>query len=79
VERRDSWSWGPSSRQNKLEVIGAELQKLVRQGLDGLRVFHTFFRYWVTPLVERMRPMWMYTGLIDPDLASSEELAKDKI
>ena len=24
-ERRESWSWGPSSRQNKLEVIEAEL------------------------------------------------------
>ena len=24
-ERRESWSWGPSSRQNKLEIIGAEL------------------------------------------------------
>jgi len=28
-ERRKSWSWGPSSWQNKLEVIEAELQKLV--------------------------------------------------
>ena len=24
-ERLESWSWGPSSRQNKLEIIGAEL------------------------------------------------------
>ena len=23
--RLESWSWGPSSRQNKLEIIGAEL------------------------------------------------------
>jgi len=36
LERRESWSWGPSSRQNKLEVIEAELQKLVQHGLDGL-------------------------------------------
>ena len=25
LERRESWSWGPSSVQNKLEVIEAEL------------------------------------------------------
>ena len=24
-ERRESWSWGPSSRQNKLGIIEAEL------------------------------------------------------
>ena len=24
-ERRESWSWGPSSQQNKLEIIRAEL------------------------------------------------------
>ena len=28
-KRRESWSWGASSRQNKLEVIEVELQKLV--------------------------------------------------
>ena len=32
---------GPSSWLNKLEVIEAELQKLVQHGLDGLRVFYT--------------------------------------
>jgi hypothetical protein len=30
-----------SSWQNKLEIIGAELQKFVQQGLDGVWVFHT--------------------------------------
>ena len=49
-ERRESWSWGPSSRQNKLEIIGAELQKLLQHGLDGLWVFHTFFLRRVAPL-----------------------------
>jgi len=43
LERRESWSWGPTGRQNKLEVIEAELQKLVQHSLDGLRIFHTFF------------------------------------
>ena len=36
LERRDSWLWGPSSRQDKLEMIRAKLQKLVKQGLDGV-------------------------------------------
>ena len=52
LERWESWSWGPSSWQNKLEVIEAELQKLVHHGLDGLRVFHTF-RHRGAPLAER--------------------------
>ena len=42
-------------------------------------MFHTFFHHWVAQLVERSRPMWMYSGPIDPDCASLEELAKDKV
>ena len=52
-KRQESWSWGLSNRQNKLDVIEVELQKLVQHGLDGVRVFHTFFCHRVTPLVER--------------------------
>ena len=70
---------GASSRHNKLEVIEAELQKLVQHGLDGLWVFHTFFHHRVAPLAEKRRPMWMYSGPTDPDRASPEELAKDKV
>ena len=51
----------------------------MKQGLDGVRVFHTFFRRWVASLVERTRPMWMYTGPTDPDHTSPEELAKDEV
>ena len=70
---------GPTSLQNKkLEIIGAELQKLVKQGLDGVWVFHTFFRHRVTPLAERIRPMWMYNGLTDPNRTSPEELPNDE-
>ena len=79
LERRESWSWGPAGRQNKLEVIEMELQKLVQHGLDGLWVFHTFFHRLVTPLVERRRQMWEYLGPMDPDRASSEELPKDEV
>ena len=78
-ERRESWLWGPSSQQNKLEVIEAELQKLVQHGLDGLRVFHTSFRHRVIPLAERRRPMWMYSGAMDPDRALLEELVKVEV
>ena len=78
-KRRESWPWGPAGRQNKLEVIEAELPKLVKHGFDGLRVFHTFFRHWVTPLAERTRSMWMYTDPTDPDRVSPKELAKDEV
>ena len=71
---------GPASVQrNKLEIIKAELQKLVQQGLDGVWVFHTFFRRRVAPLAERTWPMWMYSGPMDPDRASLEKLAKDEV
>ena len=56
-----------------------ELQKLVRQGLDGVRVFHTFFSRRVAPLAERTRPMWKYSGPIDPDRALPEELPSDEV
>ena len=80
LERQESWSWGPASRQNKkLEIIGAELQKLMRHGLDRVRVFHTFFHHRVAPLEERTRSMWMYGGPMDPDHASPEELANDEV
>ena len=78
-KRRESWSWGPSSRQNKLEVIEVELQKLVQHDLDRVQVFHTFFCCRVALLAERRRSMWAYYGPIDPDHASSEELAKDEV
>ena len=51
----------------------------MQQGLNGLRVFHTFFRHWVTPLAERRRLMWAYSGPTDPDRMSPEELAKVKV
>jgi len=56
-----------------------ELQKLVQLGLDGVRVFHTFFRRRVAPLAERTQPMWMYTSPTDPNHASPEELANDEV
>ena len=60
-------------------VIEAELQKLVKSGLNGVRVFHTLYRCQVVPLAERVRPMWMYDGLTDPDRTSSEDLSDDEV
>ena len=51
----------------------------MQHGLDGLRVFHTFFRHRVAPLAKRTRPMWEYSGPMDPDRASPEELPKDEV
>ena len=51
----------------------------MKHGLDGVRVFHTFFHRRATPLAERRRPMWMYSGPMDPDHASLGELAKDEV
>ena len=79
-ERLDSWSWGPTSRQKKkVEIIEVELQKFVRHGLDGVRVFHIHFRHQVAPLAERMRPMWKYSGPTNPDSALPEELPNDEV
>jgi len=50
----------------------------VQHGLDGLRVFQTFYRR-VALLAERRRPMWNYLGPTDPDRTSPEELAKDEV
>ena len=62
-----------------MEIIEAELQKLVRRGLDRVQVFHTLFCCWVAPLAERTRPMWKYNGSMDPNHASSEELPNDEV
>ena len=77
--KRESWTWGPSRQQKKLAIIELELQKLVRNGLDGLWAFHTFFHRRVAPLGERTWPMWEYSGPMDPNHASLEELSKDKV
>ena len=62
-----------------MEIIEEELRKLVRRGLDRVRVFHTLYRHWVAPLAERVLPMWRYSGTSDPDRASSEELPDDEV
>ena len=45
--KQKSWSWGCTHMErHKVEVIEAELRKLVRGGLDVVRVFHTLYRRW---------------------------------
>ena len=79
-ERQESSSWGPSRREKKkMEIIEAELQKLMRHGLDGVWVFHTLYHRRVAPLAERTRPMWLYSGPLDPDRASPEDLPDDEV
>ena len=60
-------------------VIEEELRGLVKQGLDGVWVFHTLYRRRVAQLAERTRAMWMYSGPSDPDRASPEELPDDEV
>ena len=60
-------------------VIEEELWKLIRGGLDGVRVFYTLYRRRVAPLAERTHPMWTYSGRSDPDRASPEDLSDDEI
>ena len=62
-----------------MEVIEEELWKLVRLGLDGVRVFHTLFHRRVVSLAERSWPMWMYGGRSDPDCVSPKDLSDDEV
>ena len=62
-----------------MDIIEKELQTLVRRDLNRVRVFHTLFRCRVTPLAERTRPMWKYSGLTDPDRVLPEELPNDEV
>ena len=79
-EERESWSWGCGRKErHKVEAIEEELRKLMRHGLDGVRVFYTLYRRRIALLVERMQPMWEYGGQSDANRASSEELPEDEV
>ena len=77
--KQKSWSCFARTERHKAEAIEEELRKLIRHGLNGVRVFHTYYRRRVAPLAERTHPMWMYGGRSDPDHASSEDLPNDEI
>ena len=80
LEKRESWSWGPSRREKKkVEVIEEELWKLVWRGLDGVRVFHTLYKRRVASLAERTWPMWKYNSPTDLDHTSPEELPNNEV
>ena len=79
-EKQDSWTWGCAKKEkHKVGVIEEEIWKLIKHGLNGVRVFHTLYHRWVTPLVERTRPMWLYSGPSDPDRASPEDLPDNEV
>nr|TKW31777.1 hypothetical protein SEVIR_2G128700v2 [Setaria viridis] len=69
----------PNFTGNRLDVIEVALRKCMEEGLNGRRAFATFIYRWVTPLAERMRRIWEYFGMSDPDRASSKELLGDEI
>ena len=77
--KQKSWSCFARTERHKAEAIEGELRKLIRCGLDGVRVFHTLYRCRVAPLAERTHLMWMYGGRSDPDRASSEVLLDDEV
>jgi len=53
-EKQDSWMWGCAKKEkHKVGVIEEELRKLVKRGLNRVRVFHTLYHCWVTLLAER--------------------------
>ena len=56
-----------------------ELRKLVKRGLDGVRVFHTLYHRRVMPLAKKRRPMWLYSGPSDLDRVSPEDLPDDEV
>ena len=69
----------PHQSLKKLEMIERVLLKIVKKGLDRLWVFFTIFHRRTAPLAERSRPMWQYSGKMDPDRSSSTELSGDEI
>ena len=79
-EKKESWSWGCAKKEkHKVGVIEAELRKLMKSGLNGVRVFHTLYHCRVMPLAERTHPMWMYGARSDPDHVSPDELPDNEI
>ena len=69
----------PIRRSIRWGVIEEELSKLIKHSLDGVRVFHTFYRHRVAPLAERTWLMWLYSGPSDPNYASLEDLLDDEV
>lgn len=80
LTKKDSWTWGPASKQVKrLGIVEEELTKLVQEDLNGLRVFDTFIRRRIAPLGERARPMWKYAGPSDRNRVSPVDLLGSEV
>ncbi|RLN24611.1 hypothetical protein C2845_PM07G12860 [Panicum miliaceum] len=58
---------------------GVLRNRVVKEGLEGLRLFHTVRKRRVTPLAERKRLMWLYSGPSDPDRMFAEELPEHEV
>lgn len=79
-EKKDNWTWGPTSKQKKwLATIEEALRKRLQEGLNGLRVFDTFVRRPIASLGERAWPMWESSRPLDPDCVSPEEFSGSEV
>ena len=79
-KEQESWLWGCGHKERpKVEAIEEELRKLMRHGLDEVRVFYTLYHRRIAPLAEGTQPMWEYGGRSDPNRVSLEELPDDEV
>ncbi|RLN28108.1 hypothetical protein C2845_PM05G19450 [Panicum miliaceum] len=76
-----SWTWGTQTPEKTLmEAIEDIIQgRVVEAGLNGATLVYTMHERHVMPLAEWMKPLWLYSGLSDPDQAFAEELAEDDV
>ncbi|RLN07939.1 hypothetical protein C2845_PM11G04950 [Panicum miliaceum] len=76
-----SWSWGTPTPEKALvkALEGIIWNHVVKEGLNGMRLFHTMRERRVTPLAKRKRLMWLYFGPSDPDRLFAEELPEDEV
>ncbi|OEL31531.1 hypothetical protein BAE44_0007450 [Dichanthelium oligosanthes] len=76
VMKVDEWDWaiGKDEKKAWVQPMLAELKRLKRAGLTGVRVLWTFFERRVQPLKARAHPLYRYTGVGDPMRLSRDEL-----
>jgi hypothetical protein len=54
-------------------------KRVMKEGLDGVRLFDTIYYHRVIPLAIRMTKMWEYTGITDPDRVSTVAVTNDEV
>lgn len=72
--------WGSLiAKKQRVAFIEKALKKLITGGLDGVRLFSTFFSHLVVSLVVRTTKMWECAGPADPDRVSLEVVSDDEV